>query len=113
METVIGMATLLVIVGLGVGIPVYRMICESRAYLEFRGTRLAKCPETRKTALVEVSSLGGQAILDEPRLQISECSRWPMRGGCGLECLSHLGPQPSSLEVSPTEPPGVTLDQAR
>jgi hypothetical protein len=100
MEWVIGVAMMVLIIGLGVGIPVYRMILESRAYLNFRGTRLVACPETQKTVLVEVSPMSGQAILDEPRLQINECSRWPMRGGCGQECLSHFGSRHSSSEHS-------------
>jgi hypothetical protein len=71
----------------------YRVIHGLRVYFKFRGARLVTCPETRQTAVVEVGarSMGLQAILDEPCLHLSECSRWPTRGGgCAQDCLRQI-----------------------
>jgi hypothetical protein len=70
----------------------YRVIHGIGVYFRFRGTRLLTCPETHEDAVVELAarSMGMQAILDEPFLRISECSRWPMREGCGQDCLRQI-----------------------
>jgi hypothetical protein len=79
-----------------------RVIHGTRVYFRFRGTRLVTCPETHKAAVVEVAarSMAMQAILDEPCLRLSECSRWPMRGGCGQDCLRQIETRPSELRFS-------------
>src|ERR1700688_1550711 len=70
----------------------YRAIGGTRVYFKFRGTRLVTFPQTHKPAMVELAarSMGMQAILNEPSLRLSECSRWPMCGGCGQECLRQI-----------------------
>jgi len=70
----------------------HRAIHGIRVYFRFRGTRLVTCPEMRQAAVVEVaaSSMGMQAILNEPRLRLRECSRWPMRKDCGQDCLRQI-----------------------
>jgi hypothetical protein len=80
----------------------YRVIHGIRVYFKFRGTRLVTCPETNEAAMVEVAagSMGMQAILDEPCLRLSECSRWPMRRGCGQNCLRQIEARPSELRIS-------------
>jgi hypothetical protein len=80
----------------------YRVIHGIRVYLTFRGTRLVTCPETHKAAVVGVTagSMAMQAILDEPCPRISECSRWPMREGCGQDCLRQIESRPSELRFS-------------
>ena len=80
----------------------YRVIHGIRVYITFRGTRLVTCPETHKPAVVQVAarSMGMQAILDEPCLRLSECSRWPMRRSCGQDCLREIEARPSGLRVS-------------
>jgi hypothetical protein len=95
-------AALVGIVVLGVVLLVYRAIHGIRVYFRSRGTRLVTCPETHQGAVVELAarSMGMQAILDEPCLRISECSRWPMREGCGQECLRQLETHPSELRIS-------------
>ncbi len=52
--------------------------------------------------MVEVAarSMGMQAILDKPCLRLSECSRWPMRGDCGQDCLRQIEACPSELRFS-------------
>jgi len=80
----------------------YRVIHGIRVYFKFRGTRLVTCPETHEAAVVElaVRSMGVQAVLDEPCLRLSECSRWPMRRGCGQDCLRQIEARPSELRIS-------------
>ena len=80
----------------------YRLIHGIRVYFKFRGTRLVTCPETHEAAVVELAarSMGVQAVLDEPCLRLSECSRWPMREGCGQDCLRQIEARPSDLRIS-------------
>jgi hypothetical protein len=80
----------------------YRVIHGIRVYFRFRGTRLVTCPETHEPAVVEVAarSMAIQAILAEPCLLLSECSRWPMRRGCGQDCLRQIEDRPSELRIS-------------
>ncbi len=98
----LGVALAIVVLAMMAAYLGYRVIHGIRVYFRFRGTRLVTCPETHKTAVVEVAarSMGMQAILDEPRLQLSECSRWPMRGGCGQDCLKQIEVRPSELRFS-------------
>jgi hypothetical protein len=79
----------------------HRVIHGIRVYYRFRGTRLVTCPESHQAAMVEMaaSSMGIQAILDRPCLRLSECSRWPMREGCGQECLRQIEARPSELRL--------------
>lgn len=82
----------LVVVILAVGLFVFRAIPGVRAYFDYRGKRLITCPETQKTAAVDVAAgeaaLG--AFLKEPTLRLKECSRWPERQGCGQDCLQQI-----------------------
>jgi hypothetical protein len=92
------------VVVLGLEVPYwgYRLMQGIRVYFKFRGTKLVTCPETHKHALVQVAarSMGIQAILSEPCLRLSECSRWPMRQGCGQDCLKQIEDRPSELRIS-------------
>jgi hypothetical protein len=80
----------------------HRVIEGIRVYFRFRGARLVTCPETKEAAVVEVAAraMGMQAILGEPYLRVGECSRWPMRGGCGQDCLRQIEARPSQLRFS-------------
>jgi len=73
-----------------------------RVYFRFRGTRLVTCPETHEAAVVELAArlMAMQAILDDPCLMLSECSRWPIRQGCGQNCLRQIEARPSELRIS-------------
>jgi hypothetical protein len=97
---------LLAAIVLGVEVPYwgYRAIHGLRVYLKFRGTRLVTCPETRKPAVVAVAarSMGLRAILNDPCLHLSECSRWPMRQDCGQTCLRQI-----ETQMIAGVPPGV------
>src|SRR5262245_53651717 len=50
------------------------------------GVRVIACPETREGAAVRLKALGD--------LQLSACSRWPERAGCGQECLPQIAASP-------------------
>ena len=80
----------------------HRVIHGIRVYFKFQGTRLVTCPETHEAAVVELAarSMGMQAILNEPCLRLSECSRWPMRGCCEQDCLRQIEARPSEFRIS-------------
>jgi len=80
----------------------YRLLRGIRVYYRFRGTRLVTCPEIHKPAMVRVAarSVAMQTILDQPCLRVAECSRWPMREGCGQDCLTQIEPRSSELRFS-------------
>jgi hypothetical protein len=80
----------------------HRVIHGIRIYFKFRGTRLVTCPETHEPAVVELAarSMGMQAFLDEPCLRLRECTRWPMRGDCGQDCLAQIEARPSEIRMS-------------
>jgi hypothetical protein len=80
----------------------YRVIEAIRVYFRFRGTRLVTCPETHESAVVQVAAraMAAQAIMDEPCLSLSECSRWPIRRGCGQDCLKQIEAPPSEMRIS-------------
>ena len=69
-----------------------RLVYGVGVYCGFRGSTLVTCPERRQAAVVELdaTSMGLQAILGTPRLRLSECSRWPMSGGCAQRCLLQI-----------------------
>jgi hypothetical protein len=98
----LGRAVALVVLGILAAYLVNRMIHGIRVYFRFRGTRLVTCSETHQDAVVEVAarSMGMQAILDEPCLRISKCSRWPMRVGCGQDCLTQIEAHAMELRIS-------------
>ncbi len=81
---------------------VHRVIDGIDVYYRFRGTRFVTCPETHKAAIVEVAAkcMGIHAILDDPCFRMSNCSRWPMREGCGQDCLIRIATRPSELKFS-------------
>src|SRR5271169_6460913 len=86
---------------LAVGLVVFRAIPGMRAYFDYRGKRLITCPETHKTATVDVAA-GGAAVgafLSEPTLRLKECSRWPERQDCGQECLQQIEVDPVNCLV--------------
>jgi hypothetical protein len=98
----LGVALAVVMLAVLVAYLGYRVIHGIGVYFRFRGTRLVTCPETHQDAVVEVAarSMGVQAILDDPCLRISECSRWPMREGCGQDCLRQIEARPTELRIS-------------
>lgn len=89
------------VLGLAVGLFVFRAIPGVRAFFEFRGQRLVTCPETSKPAAVEIAAgeAAAGAFLSEPTLHLKECSRWPERQSCGEECLQQIEADPEKCLV--------------
>ncbi len=79
----------------------YHLYGSARTYFKFRGKRLVTCPETHKTAAVELDAKGAarEAFTQNPRMQLSECTRWPERKNCGQECLDEIAMSPSDCLV--------------
>lgn len=79
----------------------YRLYGSARTYLKFRGKRLVTCPETHLTAAVELDAkqAAREAFSQKPRMQLSECTRWPERKDCGQECLAEIAMSPSDCLV--------------
>ena len=71
---------------------VYRAVVALQVYRKLRGRRLLTCPETGEVELVELSASAAalQTLVDEPSLRVRNCSRWPMRRGCGEDCLRQV-----------------------
>lgn len=79
----------------------YRLYGSARTYFKFRGKRLVTCPETHKTAAVELDAKGAarEAFSQKARMHLSECTRWPERKDCGQECLNEIETSPSRCLV--------------
>ena len=60
--------------------------------LKLRGQRVVTCPENQHQAVVSLHAghAAATALGGSPDLQLSECSRWPEKAGCGQECLSQI-----------------------
>jgi hypothetical protein len=72
------------------------------AYLRWRGTRIVRCPETRRPVAVELD-LGHvvlSSLVKEPDLRLKDCSRWPERRDCGQDCLPQIARGPEECLVS-------------
>lgn len=96
------MATLLLIFGVIFALSFVPLLFGIvRAYRRYRGERVVTCPETGKTVAVEVnaSMAAVSASLDDPRLRLSSCSRWPERQGCGQACLAEIEAAPDGCLV--------------
>lgn len=69
---------------------------------QMRGARAITCPENREIAAVEVdaaraaltSIFRGQTVY-----QLTSCSRWPEKEGCGQECVAEIVSTPSHCLV--------------
>src|ERR1051325_3331684 len=73
-----------------------------RSSSRYRGSRLVTCPETKKPAIVEVDALHASltSTVRLPDIRIENCSRWPLKGQCGQECLTNLDVAPERCLVS-------------
>ena len=58
-------------------------------FSHFRGEHPVICPETGACAIVRLKALRAavHSAVNDPELQVSDCSRWPEREGCAQECL--------------------------
>ena len=70
-------------------------------YLRYRGARFVKCPETHTIAAVTVDA--GDAALSvaigNPRIHLSQCTRWPAAPECDQECLRQIEHAPEDCLV--------------
>lgn len=58
-------------------------------FAHLRGEHSVICPETGACAIVRLKALRAavHSAVNDPELQVSDCSRWPEREGCAQECL--------------------------
>lgn len=77
------------------------LVYSLRAYFRFRGKRLVTCPETHRTAAVDLDArqAARESLFGSPHFRLQECSRWPERQGCGQECLSQIEQAPEGCLV--------------
>ena len=79
----------------------YRLATASSRFLRFHGKMLVTCPETKRPAAVEINSWRAALTPSTAAhgLQLSACSRWPERRGCGQECVCQLEEDPDAHRV--------------
>ena len=67
----------------------------------YRGARVITCPENLRPAGVFVAAahVAARPFAKVPELQLSSCSRWPERAGCGQECLKQIEASPEDCLV--------------
>ena len=98
MDTAVGslIATLLLAAALWFGI---RWLV--RAPSRYRGSRIVTCPETKRPAIIEVDSLHASltSTVGLPDIRLEDCTRWPIKGQCGQECLMDLDVAPERCLV--------------
>jgi hypothetical protein len=89
---------ILALLALALGYLLFRGL---RTYFKVRGKRLVTCPETQKSAAVDLDAahLARDAVFGTPQFRLSECSRWPERQGCGQECLKQIEAAPEDCLV--------------
>ena len=99
MDTAVGslIATLLLAAALWFGI---RWLV--RASSRYQGSRIVTCPETKRPAIIEVDSLHASltSTVGLPDIRLEDCTRWPIKGQCGQECLMDLDVAPERCLVS-------------
>ena len=95
------MLALAVLGVLAVAFAATRLYLALSAYRRYRGKRVVVCPETKRTAAVEVDARDAavSAFLDGPHLHLKECSRWAARGRCGEPCLGQIALAPADCLV--------------
>jgi hypothetical protein len=73
-----------------------------RAYRDFRGVRVIRCPETEAPAAVELDPLEAAATVGMGRragLRVTTCSRWPERRDCDQACRAEIEAAPMACLV--------------
>jgi len=89
MDTTVGflIATILIAVAFFFGIRWF-----IRARINYGGTRVITCPETKRPADVEVDSVHAAltSVIGRTDIRLQNCSRWPIKENCGQECLTNL-----------------------
>jgi hypothetical protein len=93
---------LAVLLILATGFFLVRLTRAAHLYVKLLGKRVITCPETAKPAAVGVAArhVALEALVAEPHLLLSNCSRWPERQDCGQTCLSRIEAAPDDCLVS-------------
>lgn len=99
MDTVVGSLIAIAILAAALWFGIRWLVQSSSRY---RGERIVTCPETKKPAIVEVDSLHASltSTVGLPDIRLKDCTRWPIKGQCGQECLTELDVAPESCLVS-------------
>jgi len=99
METAIGLLMVIALLAVALWFGIRWLIRSSSRY---RGQRIVTCPETKGPAIVEVDSLHASltSTVGLPDIRLKDCSRWPIKGECGQECLTELDVAPERCLVS-------------
>lgn len=79
---------------LGASLPI--ALSAVNVYRSLRGAWIVACPETHNAAVVHVDVWRAASAGRTPAvgLQLSMCSRWPAKQGCGQECVSQIAASP-------------------
>lgn len=63
-----------------------------RALLRYRGRRMVTCPETNRSAAIQLDA--GHAAFTtatgQQELRVQKCSAWPQRANCDQECVGQI-----------------------
>jgi hypothetical protein len=68
-----------------------------RMYLKYRGMRIVICPETKRSAAIEVIAARAAVTClygGGPEVRLKSCSRWPKRKRCPQDCILQLDASP-------------------
>jgi hypothetical protein len=62
------------------------------AYISLGGSRVVRCPEEQRTALIalDVWRSARNAAIGRKRVYVANCSRWPQRRKCNRGCLQDI-----------------------
>lgn len=82
-----------VIIGL---IAVTMIVSYFRLFLALRGKRVVTCPATHQPVGVEIDAAlaARTTLIDDPKLRVINCTRWPENSKCLQECLSQVEAHP-------------------
>ena len=60
-------------------------------FVQVCGDHQVLCPETGRIAIIRIDAVhaAGTSLVDDPELQVSDCTRWPERQDCRQKCLQH------------------------
>src|SRR5512133_133948 len=72
-----------------------------RARLRYGGAQRITCPETGKTAMVELDIVRAAltSAVGQPDIRLKSCWRWPLNENCSRECLTQLNGPPANCLV--------------
>lgn len=75
-------------------------------YRHYSAPRAVTCPETHQQVAVSLDARHAAVtgLRGNPEFRLSDCTRWPERGGCGRECLPEAvrNPAYTAGEVQPS-----------